>query len=103
MKNIIFRPNEVISPLRTSENMRVKMNKNNPMKWNKQLFLSVICVMLEGLLSGCNFMVMYYIFQSLWKQQMVMGKIMEITGSIAVIFLIRLIIYSFGYVQGQVG
>lgn len=103
LKNIIFRPNEVISPLRTSENMRVKMNKNNPMKWNKQLFLSVICVMLEGLLSGCNFMVMYYIFQSLWKQQMVMGKIMEITGSIAVIFLIRLIIYSFGYVQGQVG
>lgn len=79
------------------------MNENNPMKWNKQLFLSVFCVMLEGVLSGCNFMVMYYIFQALWKQQMVMGKIIEISGGIAAIFFIRLIVYSFGYVQGQVG
>ncbi len=79
------------------------MNENHPMKWNKQLFLSIICVMLEGLLSGCNFMVMYYIFQSLWNHQMAMGKIMEITGGIAVIFLLRLIIYSFGYVKGQIG
>ncbi len=79
------------------------MNENHPMKWNKQLFLSIFCVMLEGLLSGCNFMVMYYIFQSLWYHQMTMGKIMKITGGIAVIFLLRLIIYSFGYVKGQIG
>nr|WP_288830261.1 ABC transporter ATP-binding protein [uncultured Clostridium sp.] len=79
------------------------MNEDHPMKWNKQLFLSIICVMLEGLLSGCNFMVMYYIFQSLWNHQMAMGKIMKITGGIAVIFLLRLIIYSFGYVKGQIG
>jgi len=79
------------------------MNENHPMKWNKQLFLSIFCVMLEGLLSGCNFMVMYYIFQSLWYHQMTMGKIMKITGGIAVIFLLRLIIYSFCYVKGQIG
>ncbi len=79
------------------------MNENHPMKWNKQLFLSVFCVMLEGLLSGCNFMVMYDIFQSLWNHQMAMGKILEITGGLALIFLLRLIIYSFGYVKGQIG
>ncbi len=42
------------------------MNQN-PMKWNKQLYLSVICVILEGLLSGSNFMMMYYFFQALWE------------------------------------
>lgn len=79
------------------------MNEQHPMRWNKELFVSVFCVMLEGLLSGCNFMVMYYVFQSLWNHQMVMEKILEITGGIAVIFLLRLMIYSFGYVKGQIG
>ncbi|WMJ88014.1 ABC transporter ATP-binding protein [Anaerocolumna sp. MB42-C2] len=79
------------------------MNRNRPRKWNKELFISIFCVMLEGLLSGCNFMVMYYVFQSLWNRQMAMGKILEITGGIAVIFLLRLMIYSYGYVKGQIG
>ena len=79
------------------------MNKNQPMRWNKELFVSVFCVMLEGLLSGCNFMVMYYVFQSLWDHQMAMEKILEITGGITIIFILRLMIYSFGYVKGQIG
>ncbi len=79
------------------------MNENQPMRWNKELFVSVFCVMLEGLLSGCNFMVMYYVFQSLWDHQMAMEKILEITGGIAIIFILRLMIYSFGYVKGQIG
>ena len=79
------------------------MNKNQPIRYNKELFISVFCVMLEGLLSGCNFMVMYYVFQTLWDHQMEMEKILEITGGIAVIFIFRLMIYSFGYVKGQIG
>lgn len=83
--------------------MKNPMNVKNPMKWNKQLYLSVICVVLEGFLSGSNFMMMYYIFQALWEKQMSMGKILQMTGILAVIFLLRLCIYTFGYVQGQIG
>lgn len=79
------------------------MNENNPMKWNNKLYLSILCVILEGLLSGSNFMVMFYIFRILLTRQMEMEKIMVITGGIGAIFILRLLIYSFSYVQGQLG
>lgn len=79
------------------------MNEKNPMKWNNKLYVSILFVILEGLLSGSNFMVMFYVFQALWTRQMEMEKILGITGGIAIIFILRLVIYSFGYVQGQLG
>ena len=79
------------------------MRVSNPMRWNKELCISVICVILEGLLSGCNFIVLYDIFQSLWNHQLGMEQIIEVTVGLALIFLFRLIIYSFGYVKGQIG
>jgi ABC-type multidrug transport system, ATPase and permease components len=78
-------------------------NEINPMKLNYDLFLSIVCVIVEGILSGCNFMVMYYVFQALWEQKMAMEMLLKITGGVAIIFLLRLIIYSFGYVKGQIG
>lgn len=79
------------------------MNENQPMRWNKELIISLCFVILEGMLSGCNFIVMFDVLKALWKQQMSMEKIGIITGEIAGIFLLRLVIYSYGYVKGQMG
>ncbi len=84
-------------------NGEAAMNGHNPMKWNKKLYLSMACIMVEGLLSGSNFMLMYYIFKSLWEDRMDMGKIVTMTGLLAGVFLLRLLIYGYGYVQGQIG
>ncbi len=79
------------------------MTDKKPMKWNKRLYGSIICTILEGLLSGSNFMLLYYTFQSLWNQTMDIKIIGRMTLLLAGIFVLRVIIYSFGYVQGQVG
>ena len=73
------------------------------MRWNKKLYISILCEVLEGLLSGCNFMLMYYIFQALWEGNLNMKNIWYMTGVLAVVFILRLCIYSYGYVQGQIG
>ena len=79
------------------------MNKVYPIKWNKALLLSAICTVLEGLLSSSNFMLMYYLFRALWAKKVDLGQLLMLTGVIAGVFILRLFIYSFGYVQGQIG
>ncbi|MFT4145088.1 MAG: ABC transporter ATP-binding protein [Mobilitalea sp.] len=79
------------------------MNRCNPMRWNKKLYIAVFCIVLEGILSGSNFMLMYYIFEALWENRMSMEEIIGMTGILAGIFLLRLIIYGYGYIQGQIG
>ena len=79
------------------------MNKDYPIKWNKKLWVSAFCTALEGLLSGSNFMLMYYLFQRLWQQKLDFKELLSLTGILVGIFVVRLIIYSFGYVQGQIG
>lgn len=79
------------------------MNKAYPIKWNKALWLSAICTVLEGLLSGSNFMLMYYVFKALWHKTVALQQLLMLTGVIAGVFVLRLLIYSFGYVQGQIG
>ena len=78
------------------------MNKDYPIKWNKKLWVSAFCTALEGLLSGSNFMLMYYLFQRLWQQKLDFKELLSLSGILAGIFVVRLIIYSFGYVQGQI-
>ena len=79
------------------------MNEEKLLKGNRKLNVSIVCTMVEGLLAGCNFMVIYYVFKSLWSGSMNMQNILELTGGLLLIFIARLFIYSYGYVQGQIG
>lgn len=79
------------------------MSEEKVLKGNRQFYLSCGCVILEGLLSGCNFMVIYFAVQNLWSNTLEMQTILKLTAGLAIIFLLRISIYSFGYVQGQLG
>lgn len=74
-----------------------------PFKKNRAFVLGVAATILEGLLSGCNFMVLYVVMQMLARGAFAMPGILAASGALAVIFLLRLGIYSFGYTQGQIG
>lgn len=79
------------------------MNPNKVMKKNGRFYLSMALNMLEGLLSGCNFMMLYYSIQALWNHNLNIRLLLSLTGSLALVFIIRLISYSIGYTQGQIG
>ncbi|SET43062.1 ABC transporter ATP-binding protein [[Clostridium] polysaccharolyticum] len=79
------------------------MKEEQVLKGNRQFHISIGCTIIEGLLSGSNFMLIYYVFQALWNGTLNMKKILQLTGGLLLIFLARIVIYSYGYVQGQIG
>lgn len=79
------------------------MEQYKPFQKNRNFYLGVGCTILEGLLSGCNFMILYLVIQMLLQKKFLLQPLLAITGLLAGIFLLRLLIYGFGYTQGQIG
>ncbi|GMQ58201.1 ABC transporter ATP-binding protein [Vallitalea sediminicola] len=79
------------------------MKQNNVMKKNGHYYSSMILNIIEGMLSGCNFIVLLDCIKALWNNNMTSSLLLTSTGSLALVFLVRIIIYSIGYTQGQVG
>lgn len=79
------------------------MEQYKPFQKNRNFYLGVGCTILEGLLSGCNFMILYLVMQMLLQKKFLLQPLLAITGLLAGIFLLRLLIYGFGYTQGQIG
>lgn len=79
------------------------MEQYKPFQKNRNFYLGVGCTILEGLLSGCNFMILYLVMQMLLQKKFLLQTLLAITGLLAGIFLLRLLIYGFGYTQGQIG
>ena len=79
------------------------MNPNNVWKKNREFYIGVAGTVLEGLLSGSLFMLLYSVMRFLWDGQFDMNRVLALTGIIAVIFLFRILIYSYGYTKAQIG
>ena len=79
------------------------MEQYKPFQKNRNFYLGVGCTILEGLLSGCNFMILYLVMQMMLQKKFLLQPLLAITGLLAGIFLLRLLIYGFGYTQGQIG
>ncbi|KPU43000.1 putative multidrug export ATP-binding/permease protein [Oxobacter pfennigii] len=79
------------------------MKDSNPFGKNKRFYFSICCNVAEGLLSGCNFLLLYKIMKFLWEGEADFSRIMYMTAMLAAVFAVRLIIYSLGYTQGQIG
>ena len=79
------------------------MEQYKPFQKNRNFYLGVGCTILEGLLSGCNFMILYLVMQMMLQKKFLLQPLLAIIGLLAGIFLLRLLIYGFGYTQGQIG
>ncbi|MCH3963503.1 MAG: ABC transporter ATP-binding protein/permease [Clostridium sp.] len=79
------------------------MNRKNIMKKNKSFKVSIFCTIIEGILSSFNGMIIYFILRLLWNKELDNLKLVQYTLFLTAIFILRLIIYSYGYIQGQIG
>ena len=73
------------------------------LKKNRKFYIGVAGTVLEGMLSGSLFMLLYAVMQFLWSGQFDMDQALVLTGVIAGIFLLRILIYSYGYTKAQIG
>ena len=73
------------------------------LKKNRNFYIGVGGTVLEGLLSGSLFMLLYSVMQFLWSGQFDMNRVLVLTGMIVGIFLLRILIYSYGYTKAQIG
>ena len=79
------------------------MNEHDVLKKNRNFYIGVAGTVLEGLLSGSLFLLLYSAMQFLWDGHFDMNRALTLTGVIAVIFLLRILVYSYGYTKAQIG
>ena len=70
---------------------------------NPRFFSGIILTILEGVLSGSNYIVIYMVLKMLYERVTDMRSIFSISCLIGIIFVIRLVIYSIGFTQSQIG
>ncbi len=77
--------------------------KRDVFKLNNKLLISITVVVLEGLLSGCNFIVLFQILKLAFSGESQIRDIYLASAAIAGILILRLFIYSVSYVGCQIG
>ena len=70
---------------------------------NSRFYCGLILTVLEGLLSGSNYIVIYMVLTMLYDRVTDIKNIFSISCLVGIIFVIRLVIYSIGYTQSQIG
>ena len=77
--------------------------RNKVFKMGGRLKISIFAVVLEGLLSGCNFLVLFQVLHLIFDGNIEYADILRAAGMLAVLFAIRLIIYMCAYTGSQIG
>ena len=70
---------------------------------NPRFYSGMILTILEGVLSGSNYIVIYLVLKMLYERVTDMRSIFSISCLVGIIFVIRLVIYSIGFTQSQIG
>lgn len=68
-----------------------------------KLKVSIGGVVVEGVLSGCNFLVLFQVLHLIFDRDIKYLDILQVTGILAVIFALRLVIYLTAYTGSQIG
>ena len=76
--------------------------KNNPMRKNRKFYIGMILTVIEGLLSGCNFFLLYGVMKMLWNGDADLPPLLRLTAFLGVIFALRIVIYGAGYTDSQI-
>ena len=75
----------------------------NSMKKGSKFYIGMILTVIEGMLSGCNFFVLYEVMKMLWDGKADVSYITKLSSFLVVIFILRIVIYSIGYTDNQIG
>ncbi len=77
--------------------------KDNPMQKNKKFYLGMALNVVEGLLSGCNFLFLYEVMKMLWNGTADLHRLLRLAMFLGAIFVLRIVIYGIGYTDSQIG
>lgn len=75
---------------------------NNIMNKSKKLYVCMGLNLIEGLLSGSNFAVLYFVLSDMISKNMSIAKLKNYSVMLFSIFVLRLIIYNIGYTGGHI-
>lgn len=75
----------------------------NPFKKNIKFYIGIVFTIIEGFLSACVYMMIYNLLKMLLNNDVSMDKLLQLTFTILIIFLIRILTYGIGYTLGQIG
>ena len=75
----------------------------NPMRKGSKFYIGMILTVIEGMLSGFNFFILYEVMKMLWAGKTDVSYITKLSSFLAVIFVLRIVIYSIGYTDNQIG
>ncbi|MBE6831079.1 MAG: ABC transporter ATP-binding protein [Ruminococcaceae bacterium] len=78
------------------------MNRN-VFKMGGKLKASIAGVVIEGLLGGCNFLVLFQVLHLIFDQSIGFADILRATGMLVLLFALRLILYMTAYTGSQTG
>lgn len=77
--------------------------KNPINQKNRDFKIGFVMNIIEGLLSGSNFMLIYLVFQSFWNGTLDLEIVCLLTAAVAAILILRLFLYRTGYVRFELG
>lgn len=77
--------------------------KNPIHQKNRDFKIGFVLNILEGMLSGSNFMLIYMVFQSFWNGTLTTETVFRLTAAVAAILVLRLFLYRTGYVRFEIG
>ena len=74
-----------------------------PFAKGRDFYVSCACTVVEGMLGGFNFVLVYLVIQQVFSDSVSLAALFGVTGALVGVFALRLAVYSFGYVRGQIG
>ena len=77
--------------------------RENPLKKNSRFYLGMVLNVAEGMLSGFNFLLLYEAMKMLWNGTINSPSLLRLSLFLGGIFILRIVIYSVGYTQSQIG
>lgn len=77
--------------------------RENPMRKNSKFYIGMVLNVVEGMLSGFNFLLLYEVMKMLWDNNANLSALLRLTGFLGVIFILRIIVYGIGYTESQIG
>ena len=75
---------------------------NKILKKTSKFYISMTLNVIEGLLSGFNFTVLYLIIKALVENSLSEELLFRLSGMLVLIFIVRLVIYSIAYTEGHI-
>lgn len=87
----------------TGSNTAARRDPTRIFAKNRRFSVHIACMVVDGVLDGCNFALIYLVIRGVFEGSFTMSSALAMTAAVAAVFVVRLLVYGYGYLQGQIG